>query len=117
VVNLVVPIAAHELDYRYVLSAVPFACLAFGLTFGRRRVVPSGEAAETLPAVDEARPAAGGAQAATGETRASADGTPPEADGRARATTGEAPAGTDGTRDLREPANGPGTEPAGEDPA
>jgi hypothetical protein len=117
VVNLVVPIAAHELDYRYVLSAVPFACLAFGLTFGRRRVVPSGEAAETLPAVDEARPAAGGAQAATGETRASADGTPPEADGRARATTGEAPAGTDGTRDLREPANGLGTEPAGEDPA
>jgi hypothetical protein len=95
VVNLVVPIAAHELDYRYVLSAVPFACLAFGLTFGRRRVVPSGEAAETLPAVDEALPAVGGAQAAAGE----------------------APAGADGTRDLREPANGLGTEPAGEDPA
>jgi hypothetical protein len=33
VVNLVVPIAAHELDYRYALSAVPFACLALGLTF------------------------------------------------------------------------------------
>ena len=32
VVNLVVPIAAHELDYRYALSAVPFACLALGLT-------------------------------------------------------------------------------------
>ena len=31
VVNLVVPIAAHELDYRYALSAVPFACLALGL--------------------------------------------------------------------------------------
>ena len=32
VVNLVVPIAAHELDYRYALSSVPFACLALGLT-------------------------------------------------------------------------------------
>jgi hypothetical protein len=31
IVNLVVPIAAHELDYRYALSAVPFACLAAGL--------------------------------------------------------------------------------------
>ena len=31
VVNLIVPIAAHELDYRYALSAVPFACLALGL--------------------------------------------------------------------------------------
>jgi hypothetical protein len=36
VINLVVPIAAHELDYRYVLSAVPFACLALGLAFGPR---------------------------------------------------------------------------------
>ena len=35
VVNLVVPIAAHELDYRYALSAVPFACLALGLAFVR----------------------------------------------------------------------------------
>ena len=36
VVNLVVPIAAHELDYRYALSAVPFACLALGLVCIRR---------------------------------------------------------------------------------
>jgi peptidoglycan/LPS O-acetylase OafA/YrhL len=36
VVNLVVPIAAHELDYRYALSAVPFACLALGLACIRR---------------------------------------------------------------------------------
>ncbi|HLK00820.1 MAG TPA: hypothetical protein VKU39_13045, partial [Streptosporangiaceae bacterium] len=34
--NLVVPIAAHELDYRYAISAVPFACLALGLTLIRR---------------------------------------------------------------------------------
>ncbi len=31
VVNLVLPIAAVELDYRYAISAVPFACLALGL--------------------------------------------------------------------------------------
>jgi len=34
-VNLVVPIAAHELDYRYALSAVPFACLALGLALNK----------------------------------------------------------------------------------
>jgi hypothetical protein len=31
VINLVLPIAAHEMDYRYAISAVPFACLALGL--------------------------------------------------------------------------------------
>jgi hypothetical protein len=38
IVNLVVPIAAHELDYRYAISAVPFACLALGLAFIRKDV-------------------------------------------------------------------------------
>jgi hypothetical protein len=38
VVNLVVPVAAHELDYRYALSAVPFACLALGLACVRKPV-------------------------------------------------------------------------------
>jgi hypothetical protein len=38
-VNLVVPIAAHELDYRYAISAVPFACLALGLGFIRGKPV------------------------------------------------------------------------------
>jgi len=40
-INLVVPIAAHELDYRYAISAVPFACLALGLTLIRRPAPPS----------------------------------------------------------------------------
>ena len=35
-VNLVVPIALVELDYRYALSAVPFACLALGLACIRK---------------------------------------------------------------------------------
>jgi hypothetical protein len=36
VVNLVLPIAAVEPDYRYTLSAVPFACLALGLACIRK---------------------------------------------------------------------------------
>jgi hypothetical protein len=35
-VNLVVPVAAHEMDYRYAISAVPFACLALGLVLVRK---------------------------------------------------------------------------------
>ena len=35
-VNLVLPVAAHELDYRYAISAVPFACLALGLVCIRK---------------------------------------------------------------------------------
>jgi hypothetical protein len=53
VVNLVVPIAAHELDYRYALSAVPFACLALGLVCIRR---PAAQAAAAL--ADEPTPTA-----------------------------------------------------------
>jgi hypothetical protein len=41
IVNLVLPIAAHELDYRYALSAVPFACLALGLALNRRSLAGS----------------------------------------------------------------------------
>jgi hypothetical protein len=39
-VNLVVPVAAHEMDYRYAISAVPFACLALGLVLVRRPPAP-----------------------------------------------------------------------------
>jgi hypothetical protein len=52
VVNLVLPIAAHELDYRYAISAVPFACLALGLTFARKPApaAPDAPAAEVVSA-------------------------------------------------------------------
>jgi len=50
IVNLVLPIAAHELDYRYAISAIPFACLALGLTFIRKPVA-SGTAVSEAPGV------------------------------------------------------------------
>jgi hypothetical protein len=53
VVNLVLPIAAHELDYRYAISAVPFACLALGLTF-IRKPVPAASAASAASAAGAA---------------------------------------------------------------
>jgi len=48
-VNLVVPVAAHEMDYRYAISAVPFACLALGLVLVRRPPVPEVEATSVEP--------------------------------------------------------------------
>jgi hypothetical protein len=55
IVNLVLPIAAHELDYRYAISAVPFACLALGLMCNRR-AAPGQAAAEPAPEVAEPAP-------------------------------------------------------------
>jgi hypothetical protein len=60
IVNLVLPIAAHELDYRYAISAVPFACLALGLTFVRKPL-PGALASGATPAPDAAAGAAPGA--------------------------------------------------------
>jgi hypothetical protein len=57
VINLVVPIAAHELDYRYALSAVPFACLALGLACIRKQPA-SGQAVAADPPGPPARQAA-----------------------------------------------------------
>ena len=84
-VNLVVPIAAHELDYRYALSAVPFACLALGLTLAPKR----GQGAVASGAVASGGGAAGAVAAGDG---VAGDGTPPAA---AEAGTEEVPAEAD----------------------
>jgi hypothetical protein len=107
VVNLVVPIAAHELDYRYVLSAVPFACLAFGLTFARRPVL-AGAATDAFPVADPTGPLP-----AADEALASPDGS--------RDPVGGSRDPADGSWDSRERVDGPGAEraaePDGESPA
>ena len=60
---IVVPAATAEFDYRYVTTAVPFACLALAIAFGRRPA-PAPIATPDAGAAAEAAQPAEGAQSA-----------------------------------------------------
>jgi hypothetical protein len=60
---VVVPAATAEFDYRYVTTAVPFACLAIAIAFGRRPA-PAPVAGPDAGAAAEAAQPAEGAQSA-----------------------------------------------------
>ena len=70
VVNLVVPIAAHELDYRYALSAVPFACLALGLALAPKPVAAAADAMTAAAVSGPGEAVSGAVEAVSGPDEA-----------------------------------------------
>ena len=73
---IVVPAATAEFDYRYVTTAVPFACLALAIAFGRRPA-PAPVATPDAGAAAEAAQPAEGAQSAQPAQSAEASGAGP----------------------------------------
>ena len=82
---VVVPAATAEFDYRYVLTATPFACLAAALTFGRsapggrwlaRRGLVAGESTVIDGGAVTGEGAVAGAEAAAGGAAGLAGGLP-----------------------------------------
>ena len=73
---IVVPAATAEFDYRYVTTAVPFACLALAIAFGRRPA-PAPVATPDAGAAAEAAQPAEGAQSAQSAQSAEASGAGP----------------------------------------
>ncbi|WP_329094607.1 hypothetical protein OG979_09935 [Actinomadura citrea] len=54
---LAIPPITVDFDYRYMLPALPFACFAAAMAWGRCRPVPAAPEAEPAPAAPEAQPA------------------------------------------------------------
>jgi hypothetical protein len=71
---IVVPAATAEFDYRYVTTAVPFACLALAIAFGRRPA-PAPVATPDAGAAAEAAQPAEGAQSAEASGAGPVNGT------------------------------------------
>jgi hypothetical protein len=101
---IVLPTAEHEYTYRYVIPAVPLACMAAALAFRpRARLATPGAAAAASPET-----AAGGPADPAGGT-ADAAPTAPDGDSAPPATALARPSGPDGTAGTGEPA-GPAQE-------
>jgi hypothetical protein len=100
---IVVPAATAEFDYRYVTTAVPFACLALAIAFGRR---PADSTETAVPAV-------------TTDTTGTSDGTAtsaPPVTGDGTAPAAPASGGTAGfPRRVSGGGSGHGTVDSGHD--
>jgi hypothetical protein len=112
---IVVPSATAQFDYRYVTTAVPFACLTLAIAFGRRVPPVPATAAESVsaPAVAASAPAAAAASHASDVPAASGGS---RISGTNVSGTGAAPGGAAGLpRGVARGGPGNGAVDAGHD--